>query len=92
MIATGGGVVTRAENLPALRQNGMIFERWRPLEKLVNRNRPLSDTPEKLAALYAARAPLYAQWRDEMIKVEGAQEAAAEIMRRFEARFEGGDV
>lgn len=92
VIATGGGVVTRAENLPALRQNGVIFERWRPLEKLVNRNRPLSATPEKLAALYAARAPLYAQWRDEMIKVEGAQEAAAEIMRRFEARFEGGDV
>ena len=89
VIATGGGVVTRAENLDALRQNGLIFERRRPLDQLVNRNRPLSATPEKLAALYAARAPLYAQWRDELIEEDSPQAAAEAILRRFTARTKG---
>lgn len=68
VVATGGGIVTREENVGLLRQlgfvvaltadEGVIFER-------VSRNnkRPLLQTPnprETISALLAKRAPLYA--------------------------------
>ena len=83
VIATGGGTVTRAENLAPLRQNGCIFERFRPLDQLGVRERPLSDTPEKAAALYARRGPLYAAWRDAVITGETVEEAIAQAEAAF---------
>ena len=88
VIVTGGGVVTRDQNLTALRWNGIIFERWRPLEELAVQGRPLSCLPDGLHGLYEKRAPLYEAWRDERIETEGAQAAAQEIVRRFMAHFE----
>ncbi|MBO4379117.1 MAG: chorismate mutase [Clostridia bacterium] len=88
VIVTGGGTVTQEENLKALRWNGIIFERWRPLEKLAVKGRPLSVLPDGLSGLYEKRAPLYEAWRDERIETEGAEAAAQEIVRRFSARFE----
>ncbi|MFR8331394.1 MAG: shikimate kinase [Oscillospiraceae bacterium] len=40
MIATGGGCVTREENLPALRQNGRIIWLQRPLDSPDHPGRP----------------------------------------------------
>ena len=88
VIVTGGGVVTQNQNLTALRWNGIIFERWRPLEELAVQGRPLSSLPEGLHGLYEKRAPLYAAWRDARIETEGAEAAAQEIVRRFMDRFE----
>ena len=88
VIVTGGGVVTRDQNLTALRWNGIIFERWRLLEELAVQGRPLSSLPDGLHGLYEKRAPLYEAWRDERIETEGAQAAAQEIVRRFMAHFE----
>ncbi|MBR5382960.1 MAG: chorismate mutase [Clostridia bacterium] len=88
VIVTGGGTVTREENLTALRWNGVIFERWRPLEQLEVHGRPLSALPDGLEGLYEKRAPLYEAWRDERIETDGAEAAAQEIVRLFTTRFE----
>ena len=58
VIATGGGVVTRARNLPHLSQNGRILFLDTPPDALSAEGRPLSKqkTP---AVLYAERLPLY---------------------------------
>ncbi len=58
VIATGGGVVTRARNLPLLSQNGRILFLDTPPDSLAVEGRPLSKqkTP---AVLYAERLPLY---------------------------------
>lgn len=69
VIATGGGVVLRAENMDSLRQNGIIFFIERSPEKLLTANRPLSQSAG-VYALYAARKPLYSALCD--IKVDGS--------------------
>jgi len=81
IIATGGGIVTRAENRDLLRQNGTIIHLDRPLEALATAgDRPLSRTPEALAELYRTRAPMYAAWRDLRIESESPEEAAEKIL------------
>ena len=58
VIATGGGVVTRARNLPLLHQNGLVLFLDIAPNELPSDGRPLSlqKTP---AVLYAERLPLY---------------------------------
>lgn len=78
VVATGGGTVLRAENLRRLRQNGRLILLDRPLEALLPApERPLGDTAEKLAALYAARAPLYTAAAELRIDNSGTPEQAA---------------
>ncbi|MGI6174106.1 MAG: shikimate kinase [Christensenellales bacterium] len=71
VIATGGGVVTRRENYASLRQNGAIVWLRRNVENLPIDNRPLSQkkTP---AALYAEREPLYREFADISVDMDGA--------------------
>ena len=89
VISTGGGVVTRKENLGILRQNGVIFHLDRPLEVLSRSgDRPLSDTPEKLVELYKARAPMYAGMRDAVVLNEDAEKTAREIECLLRAHWE----
>ncbi len=59
VIATGGGVVTRPENLPLLRQNGRVVFLERPLPLLSRRGRPLSSSEDAVRELYRIRLPLY---------------------------------
>ena len=60
VIATGGGAILRAENVAHLRQNGVVFFLDRGLASLTpTADRPLSDSAEKLAALYQTRLPIY---------------------------------
>lgn len=59
VIATGGGVVTRPENLPLLKQNGRVVFLERPVELLSRRGRPLSSSEEAVRRLYTERLPLY---------------------------------
>jgi shikimate kinase len=73
VIATGGGIVTRPENIPLLRRHGFVV--WlsadeKTIWERVSQNwkRPLLHTPnprETVSALLAGRRPLYeaaAQW------------------------------
>lgn len=69
VIACGGGVVLRAENLQALGENGLLVCLTAPPEAILQRTarsqkRPLlagEDPAQQIRALLAARAPLYAQ-------------------------------
>ena len=81
VIATGGGTILREENLRRLRQNGRLILLDRPLSALEpSPERPLGDTAEKLAALYEARAPLYAAAADLRVPNRGSPEEAAALI------------
>ena len=69
IIATGGGAVLREENRIAMRSCGRVLFIDRPPEKLTTDGRPLSSTPEKLAALYEKRLPIYRATADITVKV-----------------------
>ena len=60
IIATGGGAILREENVRYLKQNGKLFFLDAPLSRLqATADRPLSDTADKLAKLYAQRIGIY---------------------------------
>jgi len=80
VIATGGGVVTREENLPLLRQNGRVVWLTRDLSLLPTEGRPLSLAGE-LGAMYEKRAPLYRRFADHIVANDGTPEQAADRIR-----------
>ena len=84
ILATGGGVVTRTENRDTLRQNGQLFWLNRPLDaRMIDPDRPLSDSREKWERLEKERRMLYASWADAMISDMKPEQAAKEILRRI---------
>jgi shikimate dehydrogenase len=78
IIATGGGVVTRAENRHIIRQNGTVFFLDRALGELQISGRPLSEK-QGVAALAAVRLPLYSRWSDYTVAVCGVEQTAEAI-------------
>ncbi len=81
VIATGGGTVLREENVRRLKQTGRLIFLDRPLSALApSPDRPLGDTAEKLARLYAERAPLYEAAADLTVPITGTPEEAAEAV------------
>ncbi len=70
VIATGGGVVTRACNHAPLSQNGRLVFLHRDLNKLPTAGRPLSQT-NTAESLYARRLPLYRAFADVEIDNNG---------------------
>ncbi len=82
IVSTGGGAILRDENVAVLKQNGRLFFLDRPLEALLpTADRPLGDSREKIAALYAARYDRYLAVSDEHILVHSTPErAAADIL------------
>ena len=72
VISTGGGIVTREENIPLLRQNGPVIWIRRPLDQLsVGGYRPLSKSPEVLAQMEEQRTPLYRGAADGILDNQG---------------------
>lgn len=71
VIATGGGCVTRAQNLPLLQQNGRLFWLQRDLSLLPTSGRPLSQT-QSLSELYQQRRSLYEAWSDFTVDNNGS--------------------
>ena len=78
VIATGGGIVKSQENRNIIRQNGVVVFLDRDVAELPILGRPLSQS-EGVAALSAARLPLYSQWSDCTIPVRGIEQTAADI-------------
>ena len=78
VIATGGGVVTRDENLDLLRQNGRIVYIKRSLEKLSSDGRPISAA-NKIEALFSKRKAAYESWSDFEVDNTGIEETADKI-------------
>ena len=82
VIATGGGVVTRPENLDPLRQNSTVIFLRRPLDQLPVDGRPISQA-NNLETLYQRRLPLYQQTSDWAVDNIVLDDTITEIMRRF---------
>ena len=81
IISTGGGAVTIPENYALLRQNGRLYEIYRPLEELDTTGRVLSSGGiERLQQLYAERAPLYARFRQVQVENSGTPESVAQCI------------
>lgn len=86
VIATGGGVVKRRDNMEALKRNGIVFFLDRPVEKILSdietSTRPLlKDGKEKLAEIYRERYPLYTANCDVHIKnTSNPEKAVSEII------------
>lgn len=85
VISTGGGVVKNADNLRALRQNGVIVFVDRPVDQLtVGNGRPLSTSKEALCQMEQQRRPLYESAADKIVKNHGDFDAVvAQIKEAF---------
>lgn len=77
VLATGGGCVTRQENLPLLQQNGTIIWIQRSIDTLATDGRPLSQD-SNLNDMYRVREPLYRQFADIEISNNGTPEETAD--------------
>ncbi|MBQ5608396.1 MAG: shikimate dehydrogenase [Oscillospiraceae bacterium] len=76
IIATGGGVVLKDENIRVLSQNGRIYFLDRPLELLLpTKDRPLTSTKEALIKKYNERYGIYEKAADVKIDASGDVEA-----------------
>ena len=87
IIATGGGAILRAENIRRLKRNGKLFFLDAPLSRLrATADRPLSDTEDKLAGLYARRIDIYRATADVIVPAMDtpAEEAAYILSKRRE--------
>lgn len=81
LISTGGGAVLRQENIQELKKNGRIFFLRRDITEIQpTDDRPLADTEEKVAALYAKRLPIYEGTADADVYVTGTPEDTAQIL------------
>ena len=68
IISTGGGAILREENVTNLKKNGKIFYINANLSRLcATQDRPLSDTKEKLAKLFAQRKDIYFSTADVIV-------------------------
>jgi len=81
VIATGGGVVTRQENLDLLRQNSLIVYLKRELNELSTHGRPLSRGVG-VHVLAEQRLPLYKTWSDCVVQVEAKPEQTAASIQK----------
>ena len=72
IIATGGGVVLKNENITALSQNGKIYFLDRPLEKLLpTEDRPLTSTYDALTKKFNERYGIYERVSNVKIEASG---------------------
>ena len=78
VISTGGGIVTKDENLDLCRQNSVTVFIERDLEKLDVKNRPLSRGGAALSKLYNERISLYNKFSDIKIANDTTIEDAVE--------------
>lgn len=87
VIATGGGIVKRSENIPLLRQNGRIIYLNCPTDELpVTPDRPLSSSRAAIEKLFLTRNLLYTIAADATVNVSHKNAPdieAAEILTVF---------
>lgn len=85
VIATGGGVVLREENIMALKQNGIVFFIDRDVEKLMpTRNRPTALNREAIKKRYEERYSIYNSTCDHVVENNGTlKDAIDKILEVF---------
>lgn len=94
VIATGGGVVLREENMASLAQTGVIFFRDRDLADILGEDlsgRPLlKGNAARIYELYDQRIHLYRKYAQHIISnTKTAKEAAARIAALYEEECKG---
>ena len=94
IIATGGGMVLREENMRALRESGVVFFRDRALEDILGGDltgRPLlSGDARRIYELYDQRIRLYRAYAHHIISnTKTAWEAAQRIAAIYEEECKG---
>jgi len=82
VIATGGGIVTRQENLKIIKQNSIVIFLDRDISELPVCGRPLSQK-EGIEALAKIRLPLYSQWSDYKVAVNGIEKTVSFICEKI---------
>ena len=88
IVSTGGGAILRDENVRCLKRNGKLFFLNASLSRLrATDDRPLSDTADKLAKLYADRIDIYRATADVMVPDMATPDAEAAYI--LEKRTEG---
>lgn len=91
IIATGGGIVTREENIQIMKRNGIIVFIDVPYDSICQRlaedtTRPLINSEEKLknmSNLLNARMPLYIGSADIIVKGDNSALIADEILSKI---------
>ena len=87
IIATGGGIIKRNENIPLLRQNGRIIYLNCPVDELpVTPDRPLSSSRAAIEKLFLTRNLLYTLAANATVNVSHKnqpQDTAKEILKIF---------
>ena len=84
VIATGGGAVCSARNLPPLWENGRVYWLRRPVEALPTEGRPLSTSRERLRAMEREREPFYRSASQAEVDNSGGLERTVEtILQEF---------
>ena len=89
IIATGGGVVLKEDNMRSLRQNGLIVFLERDLAELSMEGRPLSKSMDDLKRIYEDRIELYRGYADMSFLNEEPPARVAERIR--EMAYEAAD-
>lgn len=97
VIATGGGIVTRAENLPLLADNGFVIYLYAPVDvqyerTLHDNNRPMIDSADRrsrLEDIFSLRDPLYRKISDVIIDSGtcGVHECVTQIAQSIKKRI-----
>lgn len=84
VIATGGGVIKREENMRNLSYNGFVVWLDRYVGNLVaSRSRPLSQNKDDIYRLYHERKDLYQKYSDVRVRNNGRFFHAADKIRRI---------
>lgn len=85
VISTGGGAVLSEDNVRRLKSNGFLIWIKRDLQSLSTDGRPLSKGTGGVAALYAARKPIYQSACDAIVRNDGEiQSAVREAAKLYE--------
>lgn len=81
IIATGGGVPLKKENMRMLRQNGRIYFIDRPLSALIpTKDRPLAQDFAAIEKRYRERYEIYKSSADVIINADCSKEEVAELI------------
>lgn len=85
VIATGGGSMTREENVRSVKRNGYLVFLDRPVDELkTSKDRPLSTDREKVRALFEVRYPIFLRIADKhILSGKNANETAHMILEQL---------
>lgn len=80
IIATGGGVLTREENIYPIRQNSTVIFLNRDITKLATAGRPISQS-RPVADIFRERYPLYRKWSDATVRCRTVRQTAENVLK-----------